>query len=334
MHPIAELILLLLAITTLEETHHLKLFGTKTSNDQPYTTGISLQKLDNGNLIVGSSNGNILQFDNSGDYLNVFQDFSQTSSEHFNTLRINNSNNIIACFNSSGYNASALEIDQSGNIIQSNSISFGQTLMSDFINTSDGNYLAAGNNNCCGQGGFWDARLNKYSSSFNSLYNNLFCFTCSNSGIGDEITYELIEHSNAYYVCGYYADQSSNPRDGFIIKTNTNGSQEWMNKYGSNNSEEWLYSIKGLSNGNIVSVGFTTATNAGDKDAYVVCVDPNGNVVWTQTFGSNSDEVAEDLIITQNGNLLFTGKRTNNSNQIQLFAVNMDVNGMLIGILI
>ena len=59
-----------------------------------------------------------------------------------------------------------------------------------------------------------------------------------------------------------------------------------------------------LSDGNYLSLGWTYSLGNGETDFFLVKTRPNGNILWTKTFGGYEKETGISVKEFSNGNLL------------------------------
>lgn len=59
-------------------------------------------------------------------------------------------------------------------------------------------------------------------------------------------------------------------------------------------------------------------------------IDPNGDVVWTKTWGSGLDDVLTDLILEDNGQLILAGESHSSLNDRDIWFLKLDAQGNLI----
>ena len=115
----------------------------------------------------------------------------------------------------------------------------------------------------------------------------------NNSGIGGEKT----EASNGGY-------------DLWLIKINNAGTIQWQNSIGGNDDDYTPFLAEKTGGGYIV--GAESLSNiSGDKtensisnDIWVVELDATGNVTGDKTFGTDSTEYPESILITSDGNFV------------------------------
>lgn len=153
----------------------------------------------------------------------------------------------------------------------------------------------------------------------------------------DEINDIKLDHLGNIYVCGSYrstvdfdpgvgvynlSTPISDPT-GFILKLDSNGNFIWAHHLTgtSNNTDDSFYSISINSKNEIYLAGFFTdivqfsgdtsqanITSQGTADAILIKLDPNGNSIWTRSFGNSSvSERIDKLLIDNNDNVYCLG---------------------------
>ena len=150
---------------------------------------------------------------------------------------------------------------------------------------------------------------------------------------------------------------SSGSTDFFLQKRDNNGNLLWLKQIGGTGSD-WGETISIDDNGNIVIGGHfsdvvdfdpgnsgTTLTSAGDYEAFVMKLDPNGNFLWAKQFAGANREFVNAVDFDDQGNLYVVGNfdgtvdfdPSNNINNLvsgphrgDAFVVKLDGNGNLI----
>lgn len=155
---------------------------------------------------------------------------------------------------------------------------------------------------------------------------------------------------------------NSNYKNGFILKTDTNGNMQWVRKILTTNDD--LYVIKHVSdvNGDQYIAGkfaayrikfdstvtdtskklyFNTATN-GTYDLYIAKYSRSGSLEWVKLFGSTNNENVKNITYT-NGQIMFTGSygsalslgslSLDHKAQNDGFIATIDINGNIISTL-
>jgi hypothetical protein len=89
--------------------------------------------------------------------------------------------------------------------------------------------------------------------------------------------------------------------DAFVLKVSVGGTLQWTKQFGTSGFDQ----VSGVgvdSTGAVLSAGYTNGifsgqTSAGGYDAFAQKRDANGNVIWTNQFGTVGTEVANGLAI-------------------------------------
>jgi hypothetical protein len=101
-------------------------------------------------------------------------------------------------------------------------------------------------------------------------------------------------------------DAESGTEDGLLVKTDSEGKEEWSRTYGGDAGDR-LFGIVGAEEGGFLLVGQTYSEGAGDRDAYVIETDARGDVEWSRIFGGTEGDVGHGVDRTADGNFLITG---------------------------
>jgi hypothetical protein len=84
------------------------------------------------------------------------------------------------------------------------------------------------------------------------------------------------------------------------------------------------------SDGGYAIAGFTSSFGAGEADVYVVKLDANGNLQWTQTIGGPAIEEGNSLIQTSDGGYAIAGYTSSfGAGSGDVYVVKLDANGNL-----
>jgi len=107
--------------------------------------------------------------------------------------------------------------------------------------------------------------------------------------------------------------------DAFIRKLDSDGNFIWAKSLKGSNFVSGL-SVAVDASENVYAVGyfFNTVdfdpgpgifnlTSAGNEDAFVLKLDPSGNFLWAERFGSTDDDYARSIVIDNDNNLCITG---------------------------
>jgi hypothetical protein len=98
--------------------------------------------------------------------------------------------------------------------------------------------------------------------------------------------------------------------DAFIRKFDAAGNVLWTQQFGTS-VQDLAQSTAVDADGNVYVAGYTAGslqgTSAGGFDAFVRKFDANGNVLWTQQFGTSSQDAIQSAAVDGSGNLYVVG---------------------------
>ncbi len=102
--------------------------------------------------------------------------------------------------------------------------------------------------------------------------------------------------------------------DGWVVKTDANGTLQWDKRYGGDGGEE-LYSIEQTADGGYMLGGWTTSHNVGDVsqpltgagDFWMVKIDSLGIRQWDKRWGGNYNDELRSMQKTADGGFILGG---------------------------
>ena len=98
----------------------------------------------------------------------------------------------------------------------------------------------------------------------------------------------------------------------FIVKTNAQGDSIWTKVVGGNKNDI-AYFVQLNGQGGYLVTGYSESFGTGGKDAILVNLDLNGNIIWLRTYGTNSDYYAKCVQTTKDGFVLIGSTNTSPS---------------------
>ncbi len=239
--------------------------------------------------------------------------FTNTASGYYDfyIVKYDPSGNVVWANSAGGDYSEAgfgVKADANGNVIvtgsfNSTSLSFGSTVLTNI--------------------GFSNIFLVKYNSAGNITWAR------QAGGTGSDEAYKLaIDNNNVIYLTGYFSsptiafgfttltNASAGNSDIFITKYNQAGIALWAKSAGGTTNEA-AYDITVDNSENVIltgsftssSITFGNAThpNSGGTDIFIVKFDALGNVLWTNSYGSNGNEESYGISSDGSGNITFTG---------------------------
>lgn len=109
---------------------------------------------------------------------------------------------------------------------------------------------------------------------------------------------------------GSLGGPSAGSLDAYLTKFDTSGNQLWSRQIGTT-ADDQSQSVAVDGAGNAYISGLTSGdlggANAGSFDAYLAKFDPNGNLLWTQQFGTADTDMSAALAVDSAGNVYSSG---------------------------
>ena len=98
-------------------------------------------------------------------------------------------------------------------------------------------------------------------------------------------------------VAGYTLRPRSLRADAWLIRLDQNGKKLWDRTYGGRGWDEFV-SIKEMEDGNWAAFGWTDSKGHGKTDAWLVKLNPTGDIIWEKTFGTKKWNEAHNFTLT------------------------------------
>ena len=144
--------------------------------------------------------------------------------------------------------------------------------------TKDEGYIIVGCTSTYGDGKN-DVYLIKTDSSGNMKWSRTFGGADNDYGWSVQQTKD-----EGYITVGCTNSYGSGKSDVYLIKTDSNGTEEWSRTFGSADNDEGN-SVQQTKEGGYIIVGCTSSCGAGESDVYLIKTDSSGNIDWSRTFG-------------------------------------------------
>ena len=118
----------------------------------------------------------------------------------------------------------------------------------------------------------------------------------------------LLESStdNQYIIAGKSSSFGDFGYDGFLTKVENDGQTLWLEAFGGANPEA-IYDLAETPDGGFILVGSTESYGSMLKDVFVIKVDQNGVLEWTNTYGGNDLDEGRNVYIGEDGLLYLIG---------------------------
>jgi len=295
------------------------------------------QTSDGGYILAGSSQCYpwLIKTDANGNQLwnrTFGEQSSSTLSYAYSVRQTSDGGYVLA--GRSGYDAMLIKTDVNGNL-QWEKIYGGQNTdeAHSVQQTSDGGYVLVGN---YGTKTNTDAWLIKTDSNGNKVWDKTY------GGIGNDGAYSVQQTSDGGYILAGMIDLYGTwNNDASIIKTDSNGNQQWDKTFGGVGND-YALSVQQTSDGGYVLAGGTSSYGSGGTDAWLIKVDvPTLSISasvselilgtpTSVTFSvtSSGTPISGATIIILNGNA--TGNGTTDANGKATFSLNAVSAGAII----
>jgi hypothetical protein len=109
-----------------------------------------------------------------------------------------------------------------------------------------------------------------------------------------------------YIVTGDAFSAPSADTEVYLLRTDANGDSLWARKYGGTSGENG-YSVRETAEGGFIIVGETSSFGAGSGDIFLVRTDPDGNSMWTRTYGDSSWDEGRSILIASDNTYVIAG---------------------------
>lgn len=108
------------------------------------------------------------------------------------------------------------------------------------------------------------------------------------------------------YIVTGWADIPGNDLDAYLIKTDMNGDSLWTRTYGGTDFD-MSSDVQQVADGGYIIAGTTESFAQGGWDIWALKTDPDGDTMWTKTFGGLGDEMGLSAEVASDGNYIFAG---------------------------
>jgi hypothetical protein len=173
------------------------------------------------------------------------------------------------------------------------------------IEANDGNYVIAGYKGP----GAWILKINS-SDNGSVIWDTFF----EGEDILENKAYSIRQTSDDGYIIGGFVRYDSSQSDGWILKLDTNGYEEWYKSFDGGDDEK-IQAIEQTIDGGYLSCGFTKSYGAGVYDGWILKTNDTGYEEWNLSIGGNQDDWFYDSDLSIDGGFIVAGKRYSSASQ-------------------
>lgn len=109
-----------------------------------------------------------------------------------------------------------------------------------------------------------------------------------------------------FIVAGKSESYGAGDFDCWVLKLDAGGHVMWQKRYGGAGYDA-AHSIQQTSDGGFIVAGFTDSYGAGLRDAWILKLDANGNVIWQRTYGGSGTDEVYTIQQTTDGGFIVAG---------------------------
>lgn len=146
----------------------------------------------------------------------------------------------------------------------------------------------------------------------------------------DKTSRDILPTSDGGYIlAGYTNTASITDCDVYMMKTDAAGNSVWGKQFGGN-KPDYSYAMCETSDGNYFIIGYSESFGGGDKDVYLIKMDPSGNLIWQKTYGSWGNDEGREIIHTADDYYVIAGTMgaaTGSLSSQDAFLMKIDLSG-------
>lgn len=191
----------------------------------------------------------------------------------------------------------------------------------DGVATLDTGIIAVGTTSSYGAG-----NTDIYVVKTDSLCNKIWSKTYGRNNVEQGYSIKNTQ-DGGFIIAGFTNSIGAGGYDAYLLKIDSNGQQLWEKTYGGYDWD-FAYSIVELPDSGFAICGETYTNSLGNSDVYLFRTDKNGNLIWQKNIGGIQQDVANDLILDTDTNLVLVGKTKSWGNGLEdMYLIKANLSG-------
>lgn len=133
-------------------------------------------------------------------------------------------------------------------------------------------------------------------------------WTKTYGGIKPEYSFGILQatDSSGYFIIGYSQSFSGGDYDTWLLKIDNDGDTLWTKTYGTWGNDQGQEIIP-TSDGNYILTGSSNSPPNSSYQAYLIKIDPDGDIIWDKYYGGSSYEIGNSVKQTPDGGYIMLG---------------------------
>ena len=165
------------------------------------------------------------------------------------------------------------------------------------IQTPNGGYSMAGKVD----GNRWDSRLIQTDERGDELWSRSYHREWSEAAVS-----HIRTENGDFVLAGYANIPNQDVWDIWIVKTDEEGNEIWSESYGGDNSDLGM-AILETNDGKYAVGGITNSFGEGEEDFYLIKINEDGELLWSNTYGGENNDRAYSIIQVEDGGFVLAG---------------------------
>ena len=144
----------------------------------------------------------------------------------------------------------------------------------------------------------------------------------------DDEAFSVVEATGGgFVVAGQTSSSGAGKKDVWVIKLDADGIVEWQKTYGGS-GDDVAYFIQQALDEKLIVAGSTDSFGAGKKDAWILNLGKEGNIVWQKTYGALGDEEVNSIQQTSDSGYIAAGWTNSYAGiQTEAWVLKLDMDG-------